>query len=53
MMHIITEETKVADILPLRHMGSMFHHLLSEYANTLKDGKQNQRNQRLQLPVFS
>lgn len=53
MMHIITEETKAADILPLRHMCSTLHHLLSEYANALKEGKQTQRNQRLQLPVFS
>lgn len=54
MMHITTEESEAADILPLRHKSSMLHHLLNEYSNALKgEGKQTQRNQRLQLAVFS
>jgi len=53
-MHIIAEESEAADILPLRHTCSMLHHLLNEYSNALKgEGKQIQRNQRLQLAVFS
>lgn len=53
-MHVITEESEVADVLPLRHMHPMLQHLLNEYTNALKgEGKQTQRNQRLQPAVFS
>lgn len=53
MKYIITEESEVADILPLRHMCSMLHSLLNEYSNALKEeGKQTQRNWRLQLMVL-
>lgn len=54
MMHVITEESEAADILPLRHMCSMLHHLLNEHSNALKgEGMQTQRNWRLQLAAFS
>lgn len=53
MMHFITVQSKAADILPLRHMCSVLHNLLTEYSNALKEEKQTQRNQRLQLRAFS
>lgn len=54
MMRIITKQSEAADILPLGDMCSMLHHLLNEYSNALKEeGKQTQRNWRLQLTVFS
>lgn len=53
-MHVITVESKAADILPLRHTCSMLLNSLIEHSNALeREEKQAQRNRRLQLRVFS